>query len=155
MADHAFGDLIEAITNAVVQAREATERQHFKLIDYYFEQKEQGDGNDLVAKTVQIYVPSMEIDGEKHEPVEVPLITLVPMNSLKIDEVSVEFDAHLGGIDQSETQEKKHGAQMALAMGGGRKIGGKNNVKVKVTMKGGDPPEGVVRINDRILKLIP
>ena len=40
MADHAFGDLIEAITNAVVQAREATERQHFKLIDYYFEQKD-------------------------------------------------------------------------------------------------------------------
>jgi len=155
MAEHAFGDLIEAITNAVVQAREATERQHFDLIDHYFEKKEGSDGNDLVAKTIQIYVPSMDLDNPKNEPIEIPLISLVPMNSLKIDEVCVEFEAFLDGIDKGGAKGIKKKTQMALGMKGSGGMGKRNNVKVKVTMKGGDPPEGMVRVNDRILKLIP
>ena len=55
IAVFAFNDLVDAITNAVVDAQRKAKRQHVHLLAEYFIEDE--DSKELVAKTAKIQVP--------------------------------------------------------------------------------------------------
>lgn len=150
MSIHTLDDLIEAVTNAVVHARRVSERQHLASLTSFFDLK---DGV-RVAKTAKVVVPSPSGDGDPLVEVDVPLITLVPLNSLLLSDIEFEFEAYLSSLDGEADNVKKKSLRMDV---GGRGVVGqkKNNVKVKVCMKGTDPPEGLVKVNDQILKYLP
>ena len=71
-----------------------------------------------------------------------------------LDEVTVDFDAYLSTLGETDSSGKAK--QMMLELGGHGFMGGKkNNVKISITVKGADPPEGLIKLNDNILKHIP
>ena len=148
MAINNLDDLIEGITNAVVHAQQLTEQQHFDIIKRFFT-LEQGS---WVAKTAKVLVPSLESNGQTGVQVDVPLVTLVPLNSLTISEINVEFEASLSAIGSDKDKKKR----MQMEVGGQGMFGAKkNNVKVNIKIKGTTPPEGLVKLNDHVLKHIP
>ncbi|HSG99892.1 MAG TPA: DUF2589 domain-containing protein [candidate division Zixibacteria bacterium] len=153
MADLSFHRILEGITNAILHARRVVENQNQGLLRQFFDSGP--DSESLRAKVVVIHVPSMTEAG-KTEPIEVPLVTLVPLSGLEIADVTIEFKAEILGLDDAEAMEK--GAkekQLFLGLKGGGSSKKSNEVSVKVTVKGTDPPEGLVRINQHILKQIP
>ena len=97
-------------------------------------------------------------DGKLKE-YQIPLITLVPHQNLAIDTVQIEMQVRLsphtdtksmrtantskiGRIRKFFTDHSKSGGQSELA-----------NIKIK--FRGKKPPEGIARIKDQMLKMIP
>lgn len=79
-------------------------------------------------------------DGKK---VDVPLFTLVPHNALKISEVKINFEVDLGHDEKSGVLGclgKRRASKMAA---------------VKIKFDGGETPEGLARLGDNLVKLIP
>ena len=148
MALHGFDELVEALAGALVSARDMVERQHLRTIQNYFTKS----GDKLVAETTTIHVP--DLDSNEEIEVKVPLFSLLPQSSLTIDEVTVEFDAYLSSL--SDKASPRGYKPMQMELGGHGMMGkNKNNVKVSVKVKGTDPPEGLIKLNDNILKSIP
>ena len=96
-------------------------------------------------------VPSYESDGQPEVDIDVPLISLVPQTSMILDQVEIEFDAVLESL---EGEDRNKQLQMSIG-GAAKKKSESSKVKVKVIMKGTEPPEGLAKVNDHILKHIP
>ena len=95
------------------------------------------------------------------------------MSSIRISNLKFEFEARLSAIGngQSKTKEKRKAlkegdnaaqgadeesdADIMLDLGGGFFGRKKSTVKVTIEFEGTDPPEGLVRFNDSILKRVP
>lgn len=163
MSARSFDDLVEAIAGAVINARELLEAQHLDTMGRYF--KDKGDGK-LQALTQTVKIPNSRPESkDEFMEVDIPLFALVPLNSLKLKQVEVELEAYLSSLEDSETEMapgantvagKAKRKQMNMELSGGGYVGSKkNNVKVKVTIEGSDPPEGLVRVNGQVLKQIP
>ena len=97
-------------------------------------------------------------DGKLTE-YQIPLITLVPHQNLAIDKVQIEMQVRLsphsdtksvrkpdttkiGRIRKFFTDHSKSGGQSELAT-------------IKIKFRGKKPPEGIARIKDQMLKMIP
>lgn len=166
MSTRSFDDLVEAIAGAVINARELLEAQHLDTMSRYFSDTD-GDGK-LEARTQTVKLPNTKTDSQDDfVEVQIPLFALVPLNSLKLKEVEVELEAYLSSLEDSETDmapgsdtldqgKKVKRKKINMELSGGGYVGSKkNNVKIKVTMEGSDPPEGLVRVNGHVLKQIP
>ena len=77
-------------------------------------------------------------------------MSLAGHNHLKIENLEMEFDVDLGQFENSDNHQKRRMIAMI-----GRKDPKKTLAKVKLTIKNGDTPEGIARINDKIVKMIP
>jgi len=131
-----FDHLIQCLYNSVVYAQRYVETEHLKrVIGTYFR-----------PITKKILLPTTEGDQE----VEIPLMSLAGHNHLKIENLEMEFDVDLGQFENSDNHQKRRMIAMI-----GRKDPKKTLAKVKLTIKNGDTPEGIARINDKIVKMIP
>jgi hypothetical protein len=150
MANNTLDDLIEGIASAMIGAREIMEKQHLNTIKRYFKRD---DKDRLIAITTKVMIPTPNPDdGDTLMEVELPLFSVVPLNSLRLEQVDVEFDAHLSEVIDSDNSIKKISMDV---MGGGALGSKKTNCKVKITIVRDDPPEGLVKINNHIIKQIP
>ena len=97
----------------------------------------------------------LELPGDegKMKQVPVPAITLVPHHTLNIKEVSIEMAVALSmGEDKPSPKKgllKKFGTDFS------NRNNGKEMAKVTVIFNGSDPPEGLARIKDQLIKLLP
>lgn len=150
MAYSSLDDLVDGITNAMIGAREILEKQHIKTLDRFFEKDDQ---NRLTAITTKVMIPTPDPDdGDAQMEIDVPLFSIVPMNSLRVENLDIEFDANLSEVTGGKGENK----QLKMDVVGGGALGKKSkNCKVKVTITKDDPPEGLVRINNHIIKVIP
>jgi len=103
---HDLDHLTESIANAMHHAQSITEEQHLELLDRYFEHAVSESGEHIYrAKVVQVRVPHFGSDNPaEDEIVEVPLITLIPMGSMLIEEMTVEFQATLETVQEHPNQ---------------------------------------------------
>ena len=160
MADYVFDDLIDAITQAVVRANQAAEQQYLRLLpaegeeNMYFERDEAT--KRLHAKTIEVAVPGPGHQAA-HELIQVPIVSMIPMNSLQISDLTFEFQAYIAGIDEVEPERGKGGEKkdkrLYLALKK-RMFRRQKEINVKITLKSTESPEGEVRINEEILKQI-
>ena len=133
--------LVESIYNSVVFAQRKVETEHLKrVMSTYFDD----DGNAL---TFRVNLPNN--DGEI-EPTDIPLITLAPNSHLSISELEMELNVDLGQFSDEENNEKK---KLSAKVSGTRNQ--ENLAKIKIKMNGSDPPEGLARINDQLIKILP
>jgi hypothetical protein len=86
--------LIQGIAGAIASAQQEVERQQILNLGSYFDKA-------LRPLLMSIRVPSLRHDAKMgdEEILEVPILTLVPGNPLRISEVQVEFDIELGGVE--------------------------------------------------------
>jgi hypothetical protein len=178
-------DLINAIQYAVIEAQEVAEDHHIDLVSRFFHEV---DGK-MVAVTQDVWVPDVRPGSEEASlmRIQVPVMSLASLGSMKIKELRVEFTARLSSLDTEEDNSddalaenirdeikkdkaarskkpltpfqrrlKRQKRRMALNFKKGSDPGGTSTeAKISITFSGSDPPEGVVRLNDLVLKTIP
>ena len=140
-------EIFQGIYSSVVEAQNAIEQHYLgEITEDYFE----ADGT---PKMIVVKLPGQ--DGQLKE-VHIPAITLVPHYSLAIDEVSVKMKVKLSsGDDDKERKGNKPGILRKIITDFSNREGGKELASITVKFKGSDPPEGLARIKDNLIKFIP
>jgi hypothetical protein len=127
------------------------ENQHIEALNKFFDK----DGNPLC---LDIKIPD---DKGQNQVVSVPLATLAPQSSIRIKELSMEMKVKMGSFGKRKSRlgggifcKEDAGAINADL---GASILPKRNqyATLKVTFEGTDPPEGLVRLNNNLIKQIP
>tara|TARA_R110001583_G_scaffold76685_1_gene209599 strand:- start:943 stop:1413 length:471 start_codon:yes stop_codon:yes gene_type:complete len=143
--------LTKGLYDAVVQAQSLAENQHIEALNKFFDK----DGNPLC---LDIKIPD---DKGQNQVVSVPLATLAPQSSIRIKELSMEMKVKMGSFGKRKSRlgggifcKEDAGAINADL---GASILPKRNqyATLKVTFEGTDPPEGLVRLNNNLIKQIP
>lgn len=133
--------LVQSIYNSVAFAQRKVETEHLgRVMSTYFD----NEGN---AKTFKVKLPGN--NGEVKE-AHIPLITLTNNAHLAIDELEMELAVNLSHFeDEINNNNNKLSAQITGTRGQ------ENLTKIKIKMKGKDTPEGLARVNDQLIKILP
>ena len=107
---------------------------------------------------VAVQLPS-GANGEM-KTVNIPVITLVPHNGMAIKEVEIEMEVGLSEgeleeINNSDTTKKKPSKIVRFFTDLSRRNKGSKMAKIKVKFNGQEAPEGLARIKDSLVKIIP
>ena len=146
-------ELLAGLNEAVISAQRIAEKQHIDMVDLYFDDE---TGQPL---TMDMEIPSAHPD-KKSEHLSVPLFTMAPISSIKIKELEMKFKVKLG--EQLETLSeltKSMKPEDDPVKAGGISIDMNNTnpdsmAEIKIIFEGGEAPEGVMRINDQLVKTI-
>ena len=138
--------LTKGLYDAVVQAQALAEGQHIEALGKYINE----DGTPKCMKMV--------IEGQE---VNVPLQTLATQSSIKIKELKMKLKVKLSNFGKRESRfgggifRKKDAGAIGADLGASIIPGRNNYADLEITFEGADPPEGVVRLNNNLLKQIP
>ena len=145
--DSALDGIFQSIYSAVVESQNTIEQHYLgEVLEDYLE--EDGSPKMVIAK-----LPGA--DGILQE-VHIPAITLVPHQGILIDEVEVEMKVKLSdSADEKDSKAKKQSKIRKIITDFSNREGGKELATIRVKFKGSDPPEGLARIKDNLIKFIP
>ncbi len=133
--------LVEAVYNSVTFAQRKVETEHLsRVMSTYFDE----EGNPV---TFKINLPGN--NGEITE-TAVPLLTLAKNSHLSIKELEMELKVDLGHFGDKENNDAK---KLSAKMSGPRNA--ENLTTIKIVMKGTGAPEGLAKINDQLIKILP
>tara|TARA_R110002020_G_scaffold341490_1_gene556021 strand:- start:2094 stop:2552 length:459 start_codon:yes stop_codon:yes gene_type:complete len=138
--------LLKGLNDAVVQAQALAENQHIEALSKYVNE----DGTPKCMKMV--------ISGEE---INVPLATLAPQSSIKIKELTMDLKVKLTSYGKRESRcgggifRSKDAGAISADLGASIFPTKNNYANLKITFEGTDPPEGVVRLNNNLIKQIP
>ena len=143
----ALDDIFQSIYSSVVEAQNTIESHYLgEIVDDYFEK-------DGTPKVIVVKLPGH--DG-KPKDVSIPAISLVPHQGILIDEVEVELKVKLSGSEEEkDSKGQKQGKLKKIITDFSNREGGKELATIRVKFKGEQPPEGLARIKDSLIKLIP
>ena len=152
---HQKGSFLDHLTkglyDAVVQAQALAENQHIEGLSKFFDK----DGN---AKCMDINIP--DGSGKSHK-VNVPLVTLAPQSSIKIKELTMELKVKLTSFGKRKSKSgggifcKKDAGAISADLGASILPKKNQYANLKITFEGTEPPEGLVRLNNNLIKQIP
>lgn len=165
-----FDGLISSIQEAFLSVNRLAENQHLEALHEFMEE----DGS---LKTIRIKYPYFNEDGDvEYRFVEVPELCLVPVSTLKLSEVSVDFKVKLAAeISLKKDDDGEEQQVAALSAEGDKKplpsipkrrnrmgfIPGfrqkQDDSYANITLKfnAEEPPEGMLRIRDEMIKILP
>ena len=138
--------LTKGLCDAVVQANALAENQHIEALNKYI-------NDDGTPKCMKIF-----INGEY---VDVPLMTLAPQSSIKIKELTMDLKVRLNNFGKRKSKcgggifRKKDAGAITADLGASILPTKNNYANLKITFEGTEPPEGVVRLNNNLIKQIP
>ena len=138
----------EFFTHATMGERkdERTQFAHIESLNKYLDK----DGNPKCMDIV--------VSGER---VKVPLLTLAPHSSIKIKELTMDLKVKLNNFGKRKSRfgggifGKEDAGAISAALGSSIFPSKNNYANLKITFEGCDPPEGVVRVNNNLIKQIP
>ena len=143
--------LTKGLYDAVVQAQALAENQHIEALNKFFDK----NGN---PKCFDIKLP----DGNgKKQKVSVPLVTLAPQSSIKIKELTMELKVKLSSFGKRKSRlgggifRSKDAGAVCADLGASILPTRNQYANLKITFEGSDPPEGLVRLNNNLIKQIP
>ena len=144
--------IFQGIYKSIVEAQNTIE-QHYvgEIKEDYFDK----DGNPHM---LPIQLPSGQ-NGEM-KTVNIPVITLVPHNGMAIKEVEIDMKVALSPgkseeINKSDATKKKPSRIRNFLTDLSNRNKGHEMAKIKVKFNGQDAPEGIARIKDSLVKIIP
>ena len=149
---NSLDSVFQGIYKSIVEAQNTIE-QH-----YVGEVKE--DYFDKNGKPYMIPVQLPNGDNGELKTINVPVITLVPHNGMSIKEVEIEMEVALSQgeseeINKSKTTKKNPSKIHKFLTDLSRRTKGRDMAKIKVKFNGQDAPEGLARIKDSLIKIIP
>lgn len=146
MSKSSLNGLLNSIQGAIVGAQEMMQQQHIEELKKFVKE----DGTPV---TQEMKLPRHGPDGTvEWIDIQVPLMVLSPPSSLKIKKLKVNFDAVLSGTAKHEDGDDGKEC-IHLKLGGMFSRGAK--VHCEIQFEGAEPPEGWMRINDELVKVIP
>lgn len=142
-----FDDLVQAIQQAFIRVNDMSEAQHLEKLETYFEE-------DGTPKTFQMQYPYFDENGiPAYRMAYIPEICLVPITSIKLDEIDVGFKVRLYGEVKLNGSDMDEGYLGYIPNGraAGKDGSGFADIKLKFTSQ--EAPEGLLRIRDQFLKV--
>ena len=143
--------LTKGLYDAVVQAQALAENQHIEALSKFFDK----DGNPLCMDN------KLPDNKGVEQNVRVPLATLAPQSSIKIKELSMEMKVKMGSFGKRKSRKgggifcKKDAGAINADLGASILPKRNQYATLKITFEGTDPPEGLVRLNNNLIKQIP
>ncbi len=169
-----FDALVAAIQDAFITVNKMSENQHLEMLKAYFD--EQGN-----PRSIDMQYPCFDKNGQvSSRMVKIPMICLVPISSLKLEEIAVNFKVKLYGRVYLEKKGKEddgaNAGENSRELLGLKEIKGQQEQEKKtflgyvpnerVRKSSGDsyadiqlkftsqePPEGLLRIRDEFIKV--
>jgi len=138
--------LTKGLYDAVVQAQALAENQHIEALSKYLNK----DGSPKCI--------TMKVNGEV---VKVPLMTLAPQSSIKIKELQMELKVRISNYGKRKSKlgggifDKEDAGAISVDLGSSIFPRRNHYANLKVTFEGTDPPEGLVRLNNNLIKQLP
>ena len=138
--------LIKGLEDAVVQANALAENQHIESLRKFVNE----DGTPKCMEWV--------INGEK---VNIPLATLAPQNSIRMKELKMKLKVKLSNFGKRKSRlgggifRKKDAGAVSVDLGSSILSSRNNYADLEIIFEGCDPPEGVIRLNNNLIKQIP
>ena len=144
--------IFQGIYKSIVEAQNTIE-QHYvgEIKEDYFDK----DGNPHM---LPIQLPTGQ-NGEM-KTVNIPVITLVPHNGMAIKEVEIDMKVALSPgeseeINKNDVTKKKPSMIHKFITDLSKRNKSRKMAKIKVKFNGQDTPEGLARIKDSLVKIIP
>ena len=147
---NSLDNVFQGIYKSIVEAQNTVEQHTVGEIKKdYFDK----DGKPYM---IEVQLPS---NGEM-KTVNIPVITLVPHNGMTIKEVEIEMEVALSEgeleeINDGDATHKKPSRIKRFLTDLSRRNKGQKMAKIKVKFHGQDAPEGIARIKDSLVKIIP
>lgn len=139
-----FKNLVESIQEAFIQVNDMSEAQHLKKMSEYFE-------DDGTPKTFEMQYPYFDEKGvPAYKMVSIPQICLIPISSLKLDEVKVDFKVQIYGEVPLKHEE---GTSLCYVPQGGIRNREDSYANIRLKFVSQEPPEGLVRLKDQFIKV--
>jgi hypothetical protein len=123
-------------------AQEMMHEQHLNQMAEYV-------AEDGTVETVKVKVPVVTHNDVSWRELDVPKLVLCPPAALKIKGMKVKFKARLGGLGE----EKAEKGELQMHVGGGA-FSRSTMATIEIEFEGTEPPEGLMKINDELLKII-
>ena len=149
---NSLDNVFQGIYKSIVEAQNTIEQHYIgEIKEDYFDK----DGKPYM---IPVQLPS-GTQGEM-KTVNIPVITLVPHNGMAIKEVEIEMEVALSPgeseeINKSDATHKKPSKIKQFITDLSRRNKGSKMAKIKVKFHGQDAPEGIARIKDSLVKIIP
>ena len=135
-----FNQLVKSLYRSTVLAQTKVEQLNYQnFLKNYFD--EDGKPHFFTLK-----LPSNDEDGSHTVDVDVPLLTLAHSTHLNIKELEIEFEVELGHFEDIEDDEIS--AKVSS-------VNGKKMAKITLKLDAADPPEGIARIRQELIKILP
>ena len=137
-------EVLQGIYSSVVEAQNTIDSHYLgEIVADYFEK-------DGTPKMILVKLPGQ--NGELKD-LHIPAITLVPHQGILIDEVKVEMKVKLSNSeDEKDSKGQKQGKLRKIITDFSNREGGKELATISVKFKGKEPPEGLARIKDSLIK---
>ena len=149
---NSLDNVFQGIYKSIVEAQNTIE-QHYvgEIKEDYFDK----DGNPYM---IEVKLPHG--DNGEMKTVNIPVITLVPHNGMAIKEVEIDMKVALSPgdseeINKSDVTRKKPSRIKRFLTDLSKRGKGHEMAKIKVKFHGQDAPEGIARIKDSLVKIIP
>ena len=149
---NSLDNVFQGIYKSIVEAQNTIEQHYIGEIkeDYF----------DKDGKPYMIEVQLPHGNGGELKTINIPVITLVPHNGMAIKEVDIEMEVSLSPgeseeINKSDATNKKPSRIKRFITDLSRRNKGSKMAKIKVKFHGQDAPEGIARIKDSLVKIIP
>ena len=150
--NNSLDNVFQGIYKSIVEAQNTIEQHYIGEIkeDYF----------DKDGKPYMIDVQLPHGTGGEMRTINIPVITLVPHNGMAIKEVEVEMEVALSEgeleeINDGDVTHKKPSKIKRFLTDLSRRNKGQEMAKIKVKFHGQDAPEGIARIKDSLVKIIP
>lgn len=142
-------DLLRAVADAVMSTQRAVGAHHHDLGHLFRPSRKQAGAMEPISMPL-VLPRSVVHDGEEAEGVhEVPLASLVPHQSTVIDSLSLSLPCLIDGLHEGADGDA---SRLSLVLGPSLPAHHACLGTLSVTFRNGDPPEGMARINDQLLK---
>ena len=149
---NSLDNVFQGIYKSIVEAQNTVEQHYVGEVkkDYF----------DKDGKPYMIEVQLPHGTGGELQTINIPVITLVPHNGMAIKEVEIEMEVSLSPgeseeINKSDATHKKPSKIKQFITDLSRRNKGSKMAKIKVKFHGQDAPEGIARIKDSLVKIIP
>ena len=149
---NSLDNVFQGIYKSIVEAQNTVEQHYVGEVkkDYF----------DKDGKPYMIEVQLPHGTGGELQTINIPVITLVPHNGMAIKEVEIEMEVALSPgeseeINQSDATHKKPSRIKQFITDLSRRNKGQKMAKIKVKFHGQDAPDGIARIKDSLVKIIP
>lgn len=164
-----FDELMDALQSAVVKAHSLTQNQHILAMKDYFDE----EGRPYMVKLRLPQKEAAENDEVQYREVEVPAFSLVPQLSLKMHRIKMDFDVKMVDLEKespaadtgkaADISDSHSGRSFHLRRRASQRLltnifagtNDANKVHVEMEFFGSEPPEGVMRVNDMLIRLLP
>lgn len=161
-----FDNLLAAMQDSVLKAHELIETQHLAVMKKYFDDSGK-------PKMISLQIPNtkentatdsknMNIDAASttnnktnhYEEIQIPTYALVPQYSLKLQQIKMAFDVKMVSWEDRPARGKTRSILTNILYSSSDKQEA-NDVHVELSFVSEDPPEGVMKINDMLIRILP